>query len=169
VRLRRTFLNLVLISVWCAATVSAQSQYGSIRGAVTDQSDAALPGVVVTLTSPALLVAQTSVTDGVGQYRFEQLPVGTYTLSYELSGFQTVHREGVQVPAGFNATINMQLRVGAVEESVTVSGASPVVDVSSATPSISVPAEVLADKLPVTRVMQSVLAVAPGVQQSGAC
>src|SRR5207253_2142953 len=109
-----------------------------------DQSDAALPGVTVTLTSPALLVSETSVTDGVGQYRFEQLPVGTYTLSYELSGFQTVHREGVQVPAGFNATINMQLRVGALEESVTVSGASPVVDVSSATPSISVPADVLA-------------------------
>lgn len=70
--------------------------------------------------------------------------------------------------AGFNATINMQLRIGAVTETVTVSGASPVVDVTSATPSVTVPAEVLADKLPVTRVMQSVLAVAPGVQQSGA-
>jgi carboxypeptidase family protein len=151
-----------------AIPVSAQTQYGSIRGTVTDQSDAALPGVTVTLASAALLVEQTTVSDGVGQYRFEQLPVGNYKITFELAGFQTLIREGIQVPAGFNATVNMQLRVGAVEESITVSGASPVVDVTSATPSVSVPAEVLADKLPVTRVMQSVLAVAPGVQQTAA-
>jgi len=163
---RRTLA--LMVALLCAIPLSAQSQYGSIRGTVTDQSEAALPGVTVTLSSPALLVEQTTVSDGVGQYRFEQLPVGTYKITYELAGFQTLIRDGVQVPAGFNATVNMQLKVGAVEESVTVSGLSPVVDVTSATPSVSVPAEVLADKLPVTRVMQSVLAVAPGVQQSGA-
>src|SRR5215471_5713027 len=158
----------LIVALLCAIPLSAQTQYGSIRGTVTDQSEAALPGVTVTLSSPALLVEQTTVSDGVGQYRFEQLPVGTYKITYELTGFQTLIRDGVQVPAGFNATVNMQLKVGAVEESVTVSGVSPVVDVTSATPSVSVPAEILADKLPVTRVMQSGLAVAPGVQQSGA-
>lgn len=161
-------LIVALACLKAPPVVTAQTQYGSIRGGVTDQSEAALPGVTVTLSSPALLVEQTSISDGVGQYRFEQLPVGTYRLTFELSGFQTVVREGVQVPAGFNATINMQLHVGTLAETVTVSGASPVVDVTSATPSVTVPAEVLADKLPVTRVMQSVLAVAPGVQQSGA-
>src|SRR5690242_16733652 len=132
---------LAFLSAVIAIPVSAQTQYGSIRGTVTDQSEAALPGVTVTLSSPALLVDQTTTSDGVGQYRFEQLPVGTYKITFELSGFQTLIRDGIQVPAGFNATVNMQLRVGAVEESITVSGASPVVDVTSATPSVSVPAE----------------------------
>lgn len=159
---------ICLLSVLLVGPASAQTQYGSIRGAVSDQSDATLPGVTVTLTSPALLVEQTTISDTAGQYRFEQLPVGTYKIAFELSGFRTVIREGVQLPAGFNATVNMQLSVGGLEETVTVSGASPVVDVTSATPSVSVPAEVLQDKLPVTRVMQSVLGVAPGVQQSGA-
>jgi hypothetical protein len=167
---RRSWRALIaVLMLSCGAVpLNAQTQYGSIRGTVTDQSDAALPGTTVTLMSPALLVPQTSVTDGGGVYRFEQLPVGTYQLTFELSGFQKVIREGVQVPAGFNATLNMQLKVGGVEESITVSGASPVVDVTSATPAITVPADVLADKLPVTRVMQSVLGVAPGVQQTGA-
>jgi len=159
---------VVTASVLLPVAATAQTQYGSLRGSVADQSDAALPGVTVTLSSPALLVEQTTISDGTGQYRFEQLPVGTYKVSFELSGFQNTIRDGIQIPAGFNATVNMQLRVGSLEETVTVSGASPVVDVTSSTPSISVPADVLADKLPVTRVMQSVLGVAPGVQQSGA-
>src|SRR6478672_6263863 len=103
---------ILIVGLLCAGTtigLNAQTQYGSIRGAVTDQSDAALPGVTVTLSSPALLVEQTTVSDGVGQYRFEQLPVGTYKLRFELTGFQTLIREAVQVPAGFNATVNLQL------------------------------------------------------------
>src|SRR5580765_321687 len=98
---RRTLA--LIVALLCVIPLSAQTQYGSIRGTVTDQSEAALPGVTVTLSSPALLVEQTSVSDGVGQYRFEQLPVGTYKLRFELSGFQALIREAVQVPAGFNA------------------------------------------------------------------
>src|SRR5262249_23019353 len=79
----RCALTLILALV-CAIPLSAQTQYGSIRGTVTDQSEAALPGVTVTLSSAALLVEQTTVSDGVGQYRFEQLPVGTYKITYEL-------------------------------------------------------------------------------------
>src|ERR1044071_9232702 len=78
--LRRSWRALIaVLMLSCGAVpLSAQTQYGSIRGTVTDQSDAALPGATVTLMSPALLVPQTSVTDGGGVYRFEQLPVGTY-------------------------------------------------------------------------------------------
>jgi hypothetical protein len=162
------FLTAFIGVIALAAAAHAQGQYGNIHGIVTDQSDAALPGVTVTLSSPALLVEQTKVSDAVGQYRFDQLPVGTYKLTLELIGFQTLVREGVQLPAGFNATVNMQLHIGTVEETITVSGASPVVDLTSATTSVSVPAAVLADRLPVTRVMPAVLAVAPGVQSPGA-
>ncbi|HEV3216318.1 MAG TPA: carboxypeptidase regulatory-like domain-containing protein [Vicinamibacterales bacterium] len=161
------FLIALLGVIAAPAAAHAQGQYGNIHGIVTDQSDAALPGVTVTLSSPALLVEQTKVSDTAGQYRFDQLPVGIYKLTLELTGFQTLVREGLQLPAGFNATVNIQLHIGTVEETVTVSGASPVVDLTSATTSVSVPAAVLADRLPVTRVMPAVLAVAPGVQ-SGA-
>ena len=150
-----------------SVSASAQSANGNIHGIITDESGATLPGVTVTLTSPALLVAQNAISDAAGAYRFDQLPVGLFRLSYELSGFSTLVREGVQLSAGFAAQINAQLKIGALEESITVTGASPVVDTTNATSSISVPASVLADKLPVTRVMQSVIAVAPGVQQTG--
>src|SRR5712692_1142289 len=95
------FLTAFLWVIALAAAAHAQGQYGNIHGIVTDQSDAALPGVTVTLSSPALLVEQTKVSDAVGQYRFDQLPVGTYKLTLELMGFQTLVREGLQLPAGF--------------------------------------------------------------------
>jgi hypothetical protein len=161
------FVSVLLLLVTGSVPASAQSANGNIHGTITDQSGAALPGVTVTLTSPALLVAQSAVSDAAGVYRFDQLPVGLFRLSYELSGFSTLVREGVQLSAGFSALLNAQMGIGTLEESVTVTGASPVVDTTNATSSISVPASVLADKLPVTRVMQSVIAVAPGIQQTG--
>ena len=159
--------SAIVVLLLTAGPARAQSATGNIHGVVTDQSGAALPGVTVTLNSAALLVPQTSVSDGGGAYRFDQLPVGLFKLTYELSGFGTLVREGVQLSAGFSAQLNAQLGLATVAENVTVIGSSPVVDTSNATSSISVPASVLADKLPVTRVMQSVIAVAPGVQQTG--
>src|SRR2546429_1489019 len=100
-----------------------------IAGVVSDTSGAVLPGVTVEAASPALIEkVRTVVTDGLGQYKIIDLRPGLYTVSFTLPGFSTVKREGVELPAEFTATVNAELRVGALEETVTVTGASPVVD-----------------------------------------
>ena len=115
-----------------SAAAFAQGISASIIGQVVDDSGAVLPGVTVTATSPALQVPQvTFMTDGQGEYRLTPLPIGTYIVTYELSGFQTVRRENVPLTAGFVAKLDIVLKVGGVAESVTVSGASPVVDVTT--------------------------------------
>lgn len=125
---------LIIGLVPCASRANA-GQVGtsaSIVGQVTDESKSVLPGVAVTATSPSLLVPSVeSVTDGNGEYRLTQLPIGTYTVEYKLQGFRTVRREGTRLTAGFTAKLDVSLSVGGLEESVTVSGASPVVDVAS--------------------------------------
>src|SRR6185503_14889040 len=111
----------------------AQQEAG-IVGAVIDPSGAILPGVTVTATSPALqLPSVIAVTDARGEYRLAPLPIGTFAVEFTLSGFQTVRREGIILTASFVAKIDMQMMLGAVTETVTVSGASPVVDVVSTT------------------------------------
>jgi Carboxypeptidase regulatory-like domain len=97
-RLTRRLVSYLLVwlaALICVTVLHAQGQYGSIHGTLADQSDAALPGVTVTLSSPALLVEQAKVSDSIGQYRFDQLPVGTYKITFELTGFQTLVREGL--------------------------------------------------------------------------
>ena len=103
-----------------------------ISGVVRDASGAVLPGVTVEATSPALIEkVRTTVTDGTGQYAIENLRPGIYTVTFTLPGFATVEREGVELSGSFNARINADLRVGAVEETITVTGETPVVDVAS--------------------------------------
>ena len=106
----------------------AQIYTGSISGRATDQSGAVLPGVSVTLTSEKLLQPQSALTADSGAYRFTELPIGTYTLVFELAGFQGLVREGVLVNAGANTLITAQLAISQVTETITVSGESPVVD-----------------------------------------
>ena len=97
-----------------------------IMGVVTDNTGAVLPGVTVTATSPALQVPSvTSVSDERGEYRLSPLPIGLYTVLFELPGFQNVRREGVRLTVGFTARVDSEMNVGAVAETVTVSGASP--------------------------------------------
>ncbi len=120
-------LLLVLI-LGTAPAAYAQSNTGQISGRVTDTSGAVLPGVVITLTGGSLLESQTTVTADTGSFQFVGLLPGTYTMRYELSGFRTVLRETVPVQVGSNTTANAQLEVSALEETVTVSGESPVVD-----------------------------------------
>ncbi len=104
----------------------------SIVGQVTDESKSVLPGVVVRATSPALLVPSVeAVTDANGEYRLTRLPLGVYTVEYSLPGFQTVRRGETRLTTGFTAKLDISLKVGGLEETVTVSGASPVVDVAS--------------------------------------
>jgi hypothetical protein len=126
--MRGKFIALMAAFVLMAASASAQINTGQISGRATDASGAVLPGVVVTLTGPTLLEPQTSVTAETGTFQFVGLQPGTYTLRYELSGFRSVLRETVPVSVGSNTTANAQLEVSALEETVTVSGESPVVD-----------------------------------------
>ncbi len=134
---------------------------GSINGTVTDDTGGVLPGVTVTVSGPALMGTQTTVTNDQGQYRFPALNVGTYRLTYELPGFATVIREGIQVSIGFTATVNIQMAVAAVEETVTVTGASPVVDVQNTNIQNVFNAEMLRS-IPNQRDIWGLIAVAPG-------
>ena len=103
-----------------------------ITGVVRDTSGAVLPGVTVEVASPALIEKVRSVvTDDAGQYRVENLRPGTYTVTITLPGFSTVRRDGVELTGTFTASVNAEMRVGAVEETITVTGESPIVDVQS--------------------------------------
>jgi hypothetical protein len=105
---------------------------GSIAGAVKDASDAVLPGVVVEASSPVLIEKSRSVvTDGRGQFSIVNLPPGTYNVSFSLSGFSTIKQQDVTVSIGVTVPLNITMRVGAVTETVTVTGGTPTVDLQS--------------------------------------
>ena len=145
-----TFAALLLCAT---ATASAQS---AIAGTVRDQSGAVLPGVTVEAASPALIErVKTAVSDGAGQYRIVDLRPGLYTVTFTLPGFVTIRRENIELPANFTAAVNGELRVGGLAETVTVSGASPVVDVQSTERRAALSREVL-DALPTARSYQTV-------------
>lgn len=136
---------------------------GSIRGTVTDESGAVLPGVTVTAKSPALLLPLvTTLTEFDGAYKFLDLPAGTYELRFDLSGFQVVIREGIRLNVGFVARIDVPLKIGAVAETLTVSGRSPVVDLSTTTVNNNFTQETLST-IPTTRQLYQVLAMTPGI------
>src|SRR5262245_65368644 len=121
-------LLALLVTVAFAGSAFAQgggaSSTGTIQGRVVDAQGAVLPGVTVTATSPAALGAQTTVTSDTGNYRFPALPPGTYTVTYELAGFNTVRREGIQLSLGFTANVNVELALATLQETVTVTGES---------------------------------------------
>src|SRR5688500_1662000 len=135
-------LMFVLASADRAQTVSATT--GAIDGRVTDASNAVLPGVTITLVGEARMGRRDTVTSDTGTFRFMSLTPGLYTVTFALAGFATVKRTDIQVGAGFTATLNISLNVASLEEAVTVSGASPVVDAQSSTVSTSFDAKKLA-------------------------
>jgi hypothetical protein len=108
------------------------AQAAGIAGVVRDASGAVLPGVTVEAASPALIErTRTATTDAQGQYKILDLRPGTYTVTFTLPGFSTIKREAIELPAQFTATVSVELKVGALEETVTVSAESPVVDVQN--------------------------------------
>lgn len=155
---------LLLIAPRVPAQTNAQA---TIEGVVTDESGAVLPGVAVTAISPSLQVGQvTAVTSASGEYRIGPLPIGTYDVTYALEGFQLVRRADVRLTAGFTARLDVGLKLGALTESITVSGASPVVDVASATPRTALTRETL-ELIPTSRNgVQALLAQAPGTRSN---
>ena len=136
---------------------------GAINGKITDTSGAVMPGVTVSITSPSMQGTRTDVTGADGVYRFSAIPPGDYTVKYELAGFETIIRTGLRVGLGFTATVNIELKVASLTESVTVSGQSPVVDVATTKTSTNFDAQQLAS-LPNARDFWSILAAAPAIQ-----
>src|SRR3954468_16925805 len=118
---------VVAASVLLPAAAFAQA---ALTGVVKDASGAVLPGATVEAASPALIEkVRSAVSDGSGQYRIEDLRPGTYSVTISLPGFSTYKRQGIELTGTFTATINADLKVGAVAETVTVTGETPVVDV----------------------------------------
>ena len=160
---------MLLCLVLFASVVPALAQVstGEIFGKVTDSTAAVLPGVTVTLTSPALIQPQTVATEASGAYRFPSIPIGTYQVSFDLTGFKKVVRSDVIIQAGFNAEINARLELSTVQETVTVTGASPVVDTKSTTLAASFTKDVL-EKIPNARDPWVIIEQTPGMIMSGA-
>jgi hypothetical protein len=153
------------LSVVLTIAPAAAQQDAGIIGQVTDESGAVLPGVTVTATGPALQVPSVvAVTGERGEYRLSPLPIGTYTIDYTLSGFQTIRNEGVRLTVGFTARIDVALKLGTLAETITVSGVAPVVDTRSTTATTQFTRESI-ELLPTSRNgIVSLLAQAPGVR-----
>jgi Carboxypeptidase regulatory-like domain len=141
------------------------SSTGTIQGRVTDNSGGVLPGVTVTATSPSMIGAQTQVTNDNGTYRFPAVPPGIYAVTFELGGFSGVKREGVSISLGFTATLNVELAVATLQETVTVTGDSPVIDTSATSVQQNFKLEQL-NSIPNGRDMWALLAATPGVIMS---
>src|SRR5580658_6649825 len=129
--LNQRALNQIVTSVvFLLLLPAALYAQASITGVVKDNSGAVLPGVTVSVASPALIErVRTAVTDTTGQYRIVDLRPGVYSVSFELTGFTTIKRDGIELSGSFTATVNADLQVGNVAETVTVTGETPVVDV----------------------------------------
>jgi hypothetical protein len=158
----RTVLKCVaLVAVLLLpATVFAQA---SLTGTVRDASGGVLPGVTVEAASPALIEkVRTGVTDGSGQYRIVDLQPGTYTLTFTLPGFNTVRREAIELTGNQTLTIPIEMRVGGLQETITVTGETPVVDVQNATRQL-VMSDELIQTIPATRAAGALLNATPGI------
>ena len=156
-------LALAAIVTSAVTTVAwAQAQSNEIFGRVTDASGAVIPGVTVTIASPALITPQSTVTVESGAYRFPNIPLGLYSVTFEIPGFQRVIRENVRIATGFVAEINARLEVSTVQETVTVNAASPVVDTRSTIQGQTFTREML-ESIPTARDPWVVLEQTPGV------
>src|SRR5690349_22101665 len=159
---RSRFTWVVLALALLALPTAARAQ-SAFAGIVKDTTGAVLPGVTVEASSPALIEQTRSATsDANGAYKIENLRPGVYVLTFSLPGFATVKREGIELASNFTATINAELKVGAVEETVTVSGESPVVDVQTNTKAQVLNRDVL-DSVPSAHTIQSVGQLVVGV------
>ncbi len=164
-RMRLLSSWLVVLVSLVAASADAQ-QNSALTGVVTDAQAAVLPGVTVTAASPALIGGQSAVTEPNGSYRFASLPAGVYTLTFELSGFQSFRRTNIVLGLGQTLTVNAQLQVRSLQESVTVTAEAPLVD----TQTTAVGSTLNTDKLigvPTATDLWSALARSPGVRMQG--
>jgi len=159
---RRLLLVVVANALWMLLPSAAHAQ-SAIAGVVRDTSGAVLPGVTVEAASPSLIEkTRTVVTDASGQYKIVDLRPGAYSVTFSLAGFATVKREGFDLSANFTASINADMKVGGLEETITVSGAAPIVDVQT-TQQREVLNRAVLDALPTGRNYQTIGATLPSV------
>src|SRR5439155_2062623 len=162
----RATLACVLIALSHAAyaqTVSTTA--GAVNGTVTDATKAVLPGLTITVSGPAVMGTPTAVSDQNGFFRLPSLAPGDYKITFELAGFGAVTRPGIHIGLGFTATVNVEMSPGSVAETITVSGASPVVDLQSTSVTTHFDTERLAS-LPGSRDFWAVVAQTPAVSMS---
>src|SRR4029434_3529741 len=153
-------VHVVALAVLVPTIAFAQA---SITGTVKDTSGAVLPGATVEASSPVLIEKVRSVvSDGSGQYRIVDLRPGTYTVTFSLTGFSTVKREGIELSGNFIATVNADLRGGSLEETITVSGAAPIVDVQSVAEQKVMGKDII-DNIPTSRGQYSIASMIVGV------
>ncbi len=159
-------LGALLLLVLVPAMAFAQA---SITGVVKDASGAVLPGVTVEASSPALIEkTRSAVTDGTGTYRIVDLRPGTYSVTFTLTGFSTVKRDGIELTGSFNATVNGDMKVGALEETITVTGETPIVDTQSVRRQVTVSNDVISN-MPAARSYAGVMMLIPATTtQAGA-
>ncbi len=157
-------------TLWAFGTLllnAAAAHAQTIAGVVKDDTGAVMPGVTVEAKSPALIEkVRSAVSDGAGQYKITNLSPGLYTVTFTLPGFSTVLRDGIELSTDFTASVNVELKVGAIEETITVSGASPLVDMQAVTKQTVLTRDVL-DALPTSRSIAAAGVLIPGVTMSG--
>src|SRR5215467_13461249 len=159
----RVFVRVAVLSAIAIIFSTAASAQSILTGVVRDASGGVLPGVSVEASSPALIEkVRTAVTDGTGQYRIEDLRPGIYAVTVTLQGFSTYKREGIELAGTFTATINADLKVGTVAETITVTGETPVVDVQSASREITLSTDVV-KSIPTVRSYNGIVVIVPGV------
>ena len=151
----------VLAVLFLPGVVRAQAS-GEIFGRVTDTSGAVIPGATVTISGPSLITPQSTVTLESGAYRFPGIPIGLYSVTFDIPGFQRLVRENVRIETNFNAEINATLAVSTVAETITVSAAGPVIDTRSTTTGQTFNREML-ERIPSARDPWVVLEQTPGI------
>jgi hypothetical protein len=162
----RLAVMVCALAIVAAVPAAAQEFRGRINGTVTDNTGAVLPGVTVTAISPALIQPQTTVTGEDGTYRFIALPAGVYTVNFELNGFKTYKHENIRVVIGTTLTVDAKLDVATLQETVTVTGESPIVDTSTTTVGTNFTKELLTE-IPNARDIWAAMSQAPGISMTG--
>ncbi len=160
-KLRSTIIFLLSLILTCGLLI-AQAPTGKIIGVVTDEEGTPLPGVTVVATSPKLIGEATTTTDETGSYRLLALPSGTYKLTFNLSGFTTVIKEGIILHAEETLTVNIAMRIAEIEEEITVTGEAPLIDVKSTTKGMTMTKEMF-EMLPRGRNFDTLVTAVPGV------
>jgi hypothetical protein len=161
-------VNAIFVSaVLLVLPGTAIAQEGQIAGVVRDSSGAVIPGVLVEATSPALIEkVRTAISDGNGQYRITNLPVGTYSVTFTLEGFTRQQRDNIVLTTGFTAPVNATMSVGTLAETISVTAESPVVDIQNARQVAAFEGEQIRE-LPTTRNIRSILTLTPGLTATG--
>jgi hypothetical protein len=164
--MRKLFSILLMMALFAFPAVAQITQTGTLNGTVYDQDKQPLPGVTVSIKSPALILpTMETVTTERGHWRFPALPPGEYTVTFKMPGFKTLVREGIKVNVGVTTTLDVTLEQSALEESITVTGVAPTVDIQRTTMTASLTRDVL-QSLPAGRTLGAFFNMAPGVTSS---